>query len=345
MLILHLSEQHHSHIIFSDLSTALNDIANIPDAFIITEEKILNLYPSISQLSIPFLVLNISEHQKNFTTLHTILDFFVQHSITKHHTAVVIGGGVLHDIGLFACSVFKRGIPVISVPTTLLSMVDASIGGKNAINFQHYKNIIGSIYLPQKNFIVPDFLHTLPKEQLLSGWAEIIKIALVYDENFYHTCITHIHKDILPSTQIIQHAIKTKIQIIETDLRDNHQRQLLNFGHTIAHAIEGVWEEQQQYIPHGIAVATGMLIESAISTHLQILPHEKFETISNHLQNIFPIVKVPSEHIDSLLSKIQQDKKNTAQQIQMTLLSNIGKGKIKVPVNISLIQNVLQQFI
>lgn len=344
MITFNLPEQHQSRIIFSNLNSAVNEISNRSSAFIITEKKLITHYPKLKFSHLPTLILNISEHQKNISSLQLIFDFLIHHQISKQHTAFIIGGGVLHDVSMFACSVFKRGVPAISIPTTLLSMVDASIGGKNAINIHHYKNLIGTIYLPEKNIIVPEFLNTLPDIQLLSGWAEITKIALVTDKNFYNTCIRQVKENPVPPLPVIQQAIEKKLQIIQEDLHDHHQRQLLNFGHSIAHGIEAVLEEQNQYIPHGIAVATGMLIEANISVQLKLLSSANYQIISNDLQNIFPCIQLNSIHIPHILHKIKHDKKNTADEFYFTLITDIGKGITKIPVNPNLILNTLSIF-
>lgn len=157
---------------------------------------------------------------KSLSTTETIWKFLLEKNITKSHQIFIIGGGVLHDVAMFACSVFKRGLNIISVPTTLLAMVDAAIGGKNGINYLHYKNIIGDIYLPQQNIIIHDFLNTLPNEQLLSGWAEILKIALVSDKAFYHQCINILKNQFTKFRyNTICHTIKN--YIIQDDLYDN----------------------------------------------------------------------------------------------------------------------------
>ncbi|MCX7729538.1 MAG: 3-dehydroquinate synthase, partial [Bacteroidia bacterium] len=221
------------------------------NCIILSEKTIYTLYPQLFQTNSPRLILDINEKNKSLATAESIWNFFVQNKITKTHTVFIIGGGVLHDVALFACSVFKRGLQVISVPTTLLSMVDASIGGKNAINYQCIKNLIGTIYLPSQNIIIPDFLKTLSQQELLSGWAEIIKIAMVIDKDFYATVTQQMNNSLTPTFSLIEKSIQLKLHIIQQDLNDEGIRQLLNFGHTIAHAIEAIYDEENKYIPHG----------------------------------------------------------------------------------------------
>lgn len=312
---------------------------------IITEQNIFQLYPEIFEhIQQHTLVLDISEHQKTLQTAQTIWEFFVNKNIARSQNVYVIGGGVLNDIALFACSVFKRGIPCISVPTTLLSMVDASIGGKNAINFLHIKNIIGNIYLPKKNIIVMDFLNTLPYEQILSGWAEILKIALVKDKNFYEECISHLSQNITPHLRIIQKAIQLKINIISKDITDTHERHLLNYGHTIAHAIEGLFDDKKKYIPHGYAVAIGIIIENDLAEKMNVLPTDICKKVNSDIQKIFSfdyLKYIELQDIPTLINKILYDKKHSSHSIHFTFIEDIGKGRIKNTVQQSDIKEVL----
>lgn len=331
------------HIIFSDLPQLITEIKS-SQSVLISEKNIFHLYPKIFNNRLPQLILNINENKKNLHTAEKIWDFLMKNNITKSHTIFIIGGGVLNDVAMFACSVFKRGIPTVAVPTTLLSMVDASVGGKNAINYRHIKNIIGNICLPQKNIIIPEFLQTLPTQELLSGWAEIIKIALVTDASFYHSITKQLHQSFIPTPSIIKKSIQLKLKIIHRDLYDQNIRQLLNFGHTIAHAIEGICDEQKKYIPHGIAVAQGMMIEAFLSYHLHLLSKEQFLQIFSHLQTHYPIPKINKHNIPLIIEKISQDKKNTSEHIHFSLIESIGKGKIKIPVDQQTIQAALHLF-
>lgn len=331
-----------NNILITSLQNFLSSLQQIENNYVIISEKnIYQHYPNIFKKIESTIVLDINEHNKSLSTTETIWKFLLEKNITKSHQIFIIGGGVLHDVAMFACSVFKRGLNIISVPTTLLAMVDAAIGGKNGINYLHYKNIIGDIYLPQQNIIIHDFLNTLPNEQLLSGWAEILKIALVSDKAFYHQCIQHLEKSILPNLDIIQYAIQLKTNIIQDDLYDNNKRQLLNFGHSIAHAIEGWYDEQNNYIPHGFAVAQGIITEAYISTELSKLSKYDFNIISENIKNYFPLQKIEMLQLPILLDKINQDKKNTLHEWQFTLLNSIGSAQIKVSVKRNIVENAI----
>lgn len=331
-----------NNILITSLQNFLSSLQQIENNYVIISEKnIYQHYPNIFKKIESTIVLDINEHNKSLSTTETIWKFLLEKNITKSHQIFIIGGGVLHDVAMFACSVFKRGLNIISVPTTLLAMVDAAIGGKNGINYQHYKNIIGNIYLPQQNIIIPDFLKTLPKEQMLSGWAEILKIGLVSDKAFYHQCIEHLEKSIIPNQNIIQHSIHLKLNIIQDDLYDNNKRQLLNFGHSIAHAIEGWYDEQNNYIPHGFAVAQGIITEAYISTELSRLSKDDFSIIAENIKKYFPLQKIKIPQIPLLLDKINQDKKNNFRYWQFTLLNSIGSAQIKVSIKRNIVENAI----
>lgn len=334
------------NIVFWSIQELAEYLRNQSNAVVFIDKQVFQDYSSLilKNTNLPYFVMDINEHQKNLSTAEHIWQILTSNKITRHHNVIIIGGGVLNDVVLFACSVFKRGLNCISVPTTLLSMVDASIGGKNAVNLNHIKNTLGTLHIPIQNIIVKDFLSTLSKEQLLSGWAEILKIALVKDAQFYNHCIHYLQKNLLPDSDIIKTSIQLKLDIIQNDIDDSNDRQLLNYGHTIAHAIEGYFEDQNIYIPHGHAVILGILIENAIAEKLNLLHTSIKNKIEQDLKELYSYKSYPitTEVIPILLSKIQQDKKNTATALRFTLIEDIGKGKTKVEVSTQLIKDVLK---
>ncbi len=337
-----------NEIEWRSLSSFHQHLSNTHTAVIITEKNIFEKYRPLFELKNKILVLEISESVKTLSTAEKIWNFLMKENISRSQHIFIIGGGTLHDIALFSCSVFKRGLRCVAVPSTLLSMVDASIGGKNALNYQHTKNILGTIYLPIKNIIISEFLNSLSQEQMMSGWAEILKIALVKDASFYHLSINELQKSYLPNTSVILKAIQLKLNIIQKDPSDTNERQLLNYGHTIAHAIEGLYDEKQKYIPHGYAVILGILIENHIAQSLHITPsnivQKIYDDISQHF-SLHYLHTIQKEDITSILQKIKQDKKNTPAQIYFTLIEDIGQGKIKIPIHINNIKDAVYQFL
>lgn len=341
---MHIIQKNNIHFI-----STLNELIlllNNEYRFILIDENILSLYQEkFNQIhNDKIYAIKITEENKDIHSVINIIEFLLQNQVNKTDKISIVGGGAFSDVTMFAASIFKRGLNCTLIPTTLLSIVDASIGGKNAINFHSIKNIIGTIYLPQKVIIVPEFLNTLSNEQLLSGWAEILKIALVKNTTFYNKCIKHLNHSLLPDMPIIQKSIQLKLTIIQKDLTDANERQLLNYGHTIAHTIEGVYAEKQKYIPHGYAVAMGMFIENFIAEKLKLLPTNIKHKINHDIKKYYPLSSISEtiiHNIPLMLQKIQQDKKNTAQHIHCTLIENIGKGKIKIPVTIDIIEQAI----
>lgn len=343
------SKTYEHNIVFWSIQELAEYLINQRNAVIFIDKQVFQDYSSLilKNINVPHFIMDINEHQKNLSTAENIWQILISNNITKHHKIIIIGGGVLNDIVLFACSVFKRGLNCISVPTTLLCMVDASIGGKNAVNLNHIKNALGTIHIPIQNIVVKDFLSTLSKEQLLSGWAEILKIALVKDAEFYNHCIYYLQKNLLPDIDIIKTSIQLKLDIIQNDIDDSNERQLLNYGHTIAHAIEGYFEDQNIYIPHGYAVILGILIENTIAEKLNLLHTSIRYKIEKDLKQFysFEYYSLTDKGIPVLLNKILNDKKNSTTSLRFTLVEDIGKGKTKVEVSLKLLENVLKEFL
>lgn len=339
------------HSVDIEYISNLNDLVQLLHheyRLVLIDEKVLSIYQDVFHslvISDKLYSIKIEEVDKNIYSAIKIIEVLLQRGINKTDKIALIGGGAFSDTTLFVASIFKRGLHCTLLPTTLLSMVDASIGGKNAINFASVKNVLGNIYLPQKNIIVTDFLNSLSHDQILSGWAEILKIALIKDASFYKKCVHHLNKTVLPDVSIIRKAIQLKLSIIRKDLVDTNDRQLLNYGHTIAHAIEGVYDEHQQYIPHGYAVAMGMFVENILAEKLKMLPSSTMQQINEHLTRYYPLSSIANsiQHdIHSIVQKIYHDKKNTSQHIYFTLLEDIGKGKIKIHVDASMIEEALR---
>lgn len=199
------------------------------------------------------ILLEISEENKNLETVRFIYEKFLDYKIDRINTIVfAIGGGCLLDIVGYACATFMRGIKVVYIPTTLLAMVDAAIGGKNGVNFQDFKNYIGTFKNPQAIVIDPNFLETLSTRQFNNGMAEVIKYGAIYDFQF----LTDLYEDKLTIDEIIQKSIEIKAYFIKDDFQDFGKRQALNFGHTFGHAIESYYNFKK-YL-HGEAISIGM---------------------------------------------------------------------------------------
>lgn len=254
-----------------------------------------------------------------------------------------LGGGMITDIGGFTASVFKRGIDFIHVPTTLLAMVDASIGGKTGIDFANHKNQLGTFAQSKAVFISTAWLKTLPKEQVLGAHAEIAKQAILGGLNEWKNFVLNFDKAEFIEEQI-SGAVKFKLKITDKDLYEEGQRKQLNFGHTVGHALESFCLLKKEPIPHGIAVAAGMICELYLSEKIFKPADNVFSEQLDFLKNNFPKVEFKEKDIDDVLSFISSDKKNIKGKIKPVLLKRIGKPYWEKEVTIDLIKESLNYY-
>jgi 3-dehydroquinate synthase len=271
------------------------------------------------------------EEHKNIETCLVVWDNLTRLGFDRHSLLIVLGGGVLGDLGGFCAATFKRGIDFLLLPTTLLSQVDASVGGKLGIDFRHLKNHIGLFRQPAGTFISISFLKTLPQRELRSGFAEIIKHCLISDRMMWDRVRSN-GMNAQPWEELIHHSITFKRSIVEADPEESGLRKILNFGHTVGHAVEGCFLETGNRIFHGEAVAAGIMVESIVAHKKSLLQKEELDQITAFLKSIFGILDWTFEE-GSLLKKISQDKKNKENRILMALPNSIGKAVWDVDVS------------
>jgi 3-dehydroquinate synthase len=272
------------------------------------------------------------EENKTLQTVVKIWDFLSQLTCRRDALLINLGGGVITDMGGFVAATYKRGIDFINVPTTLLAMVDAAVGGKTGIDYLGYKNQIGAFYHPTATFIDADFLKTLPKEQLFSGFAEVLKHGLIADSIYWNDC-TQVNFDSLNWNEIINKSISIKEQIVQSDPFEKGDRKKLNFGHTIGHAIESYFLSIHTPILHGYAVAVGMICESFISFKKGLLSQEELNTIADYLKNRYNKIIFDNTTYIGIIEFMKQDKKNTNSSLNVTLICGIGNANINYSVN------------
>jgi len=239
-----------------------------------------------------------------------------------------IGGGVVLDLGGFAASTYMRGLDFLNIPTTLLAQVDASIGGKNGIDFSNIKNLIGTFSQPKGVVIDVQMLATLPKREFLSGFAEVLKHGLIKDLNYFEK-VTSIHPLELRKEElvdIIKRSCEIKAEIVKIDEKESGSRKLLNFGHTIGHAIEILLLETSAPLLHGEAISIGMLVEAKISHLMNLLSLSDLQRIKQSLINAELPISTTDIEINKVLQKIKSDKKNEKGKVNFTLLQEIGKA-------------------
>ena len=232
------------------------------------------------------------------------------------------GGGVVTDFGGFVASTFKRGIRFVNVPTSLLSMVDASVGGKTGINLHHLKNQIGTFAQPEMTWINPAFLSTLPEKELLSGFAEMLKHGLIRDRELWSGLAQLDELSAENFGVFIKRAVEIKQSIVALDPTEKGLRKILNAGHTLGHALESWFLDQQKDITHGSAVAAGLVLESFVSWQHGNLAQEDFDEIWSVISKFFPKLEIPE--FEGVKSYLKHDKKNVGNETNFVVISEIG---------------------
>jgi 3-dehydroquinate synthase len=299
-------------------------------AIIITDENVNKIYGRFFK-DFPTLVIGTGEKIKTLATVNKIYSQLMNFQADRSAFIVGIGGGIVCDIAGFVASTYLRGIRFGFVPTTLLAQVDASVGGKNGVNFKGFKNIIGTFNQPEFVICDPEVLHSLPGIELSNGFAEIVKHTLIADDTMFSYLENNFEKALNLDNEVISklvaHSIRIKSGIVNRDEKESGERRLLNFGHTFGHAIEKI-----SGISHGQAVSLGMVIAARLSENLGLLSFEATERIKNLLLHFGLPVEGDFDH-EKLIKAILKDKKRTAGRIAFILLSKIGEAKVvEIPV-------------
>ena len=295
-------------------------------------KKILSKFKNIlKKKKYIFLGLNFSEKVKNFNTVKKILDILGKNNFNRNDCVISIGGGIAGDICAFAASIYKRGLKFVNIPSTLLSQVDSSIGGKTGINNFIGKNMIGSFCQPNAVIVDIIFLNSLPKKELICGYAEILKHSLVSDKKFFIFLKNNFKSILNLKPKIVKKAIlnscKIKKTIIEKDERENNLRKTLNYGHTFAHAFESTLGYTNK-LNHGEAVLLGILTASKFSNKENLLSSNELGLIENHLLELKynKLTKYFKKNsINKILNFMVKDKKNNNEDINLVLLKKIAK--------------------
>ena len=300
-------------------------------------------YPLVKKYLPAHILLEVpaGEEFKTLDTCVTVWEQLTLHNFDRHSLLVIIGGGVLGDLGGFCAATYKRGIDFLLMPTTLLAQVDASIGGKLGIDFQHYKNHIGVFQEPASTLINPSFLKSLPPRELRSGFAEIIKHCLISDRIMWDT-IRQRSLENQDWDTLIRHSAEFKYSVIQQDPREKGLRKILNFGHSIGHAVESFFLDHYARLFHGEAIAVGMICESHIAMKKGLIQKSELEQISEFILTIYGKVAVPP--LSSLIDIMAQDKKNKGNRILMALTEGIGKAVWDVEVNPQDIDDALDYY-
>lgn len=321
---------------------------------IVSSEPIANYYlatlqKSFSQYQCDVVLLPDGEQYKSLETLNKIFDALLTHRHRRNTTLVALGGGVVCDMTGFAAACYQRGVGFIQIPTTLLAQVDASIGGKTAVNHPLAKNMIGAFHQPRAVIIDTDTLNSLPEREYRAGIAEIIKAALIRDAAFFTWLEEHLAELLQKNPQALTHAIARacaiKAEIVAADETEiTGVRALLNLGHTFGHALEqtlgyGTWL-------HGEAVAAGMILAADLSQRLGWLEPADFIRIKTLIQRSGLPTQLPvGVQCDKILNIMAVDKKNISEQLRLVLLRKVGKGELTDTASISQVRQVLADYI
>ena len=278
---------------------------------------------------------NANEKNKNQKNVNKILEILLSKNFSRQDCLISIGGGITGDLGGFVSSLFKRGLQFINIPTTLLSQVDSSVGGKTGINSPHGKNLIGSFYQPKIVISDSDFLKTLPDREIICGYAEILKHSLIMDKKFYNYLNKNISNILKLKSPFIERAIfvscKIKKSVIQKDEKEKEVRKVLNFGHAFAHAFEAAIGFSKK-LNHGEAVILGIKTALRFSLKNKLIRKNEYDSIIKHMHKSNLPIKINDyfslKDLNKIIFFMKKDKKNNSDKINLILLKKIGSTKI-----------------
>ncbi|WP_440924435.1 3-dehydroquinate synthase [Candidatus Pelagibacter sp.] len=298
---------------------------NIPNKYV---KQILR---SLKKYEVYKVIYNANEKNKNQKNVNKILDLLLQKNFSRDDCLISFGGGITGDVAGFAASLFKRGLKFVNIPTTLLSQVDSSVGGKTGINTSQGKNLVGSFYQPKIVISDVDVLKSLPFRELVCGYAEIVKHALIANKKFYRFLDKNINEVLKLKSPTIEKSIyescKVKKTIVEKDEKEKNLRKILNFGHTFAHAYEASLNFSKK-LNHGEAVILGMKSAFEFSHSRKLITTKEFDSAIKHLNNSYFPVSIKNyftiNKINQIISFMMRDKKNNSKNIKLMLIKKIG---------------------
>lgn len=325
---------------FADMLPLVIDLIDADSPHVVADSNTSSLVVDRLAEQIPFLgrlprcVIPAGDINKNVETLTLVWRWLSESGATRLSALFCIGGGMTTDLGGFAAATFKRGISCVNVPTSLLGMVDAATGGKTGINLDGLKNEVGVFAMPEDVVIIPSTLDTLPKDELLSGYAEMLKTMLIADAESYRDMIGKSDELLNNPRELkgwIKRCIEIKSDVTKRDPKEKGERKILNFGHTAGHALETLALREGRHLPHGIAVAHGLLWEMILSAtacadvRQKTLPSGELYPYAQMMREIYPGAGVACKDIDGLLQLMHHDKKNASDgEINFTLLNEVG---------------------
>jgi 3-dehydroquinate synthase len=328
-----------------DLQKFLSDRKYSGIAVLADENTLALCYPLIKDHLPAHTLIKIQsgEESKTLPTCSIIWQAMTDAKLDRHAALIVIGGGVLGDMGGFCAATYKRGIDFILIPTTLLAQADSSIGGKLGIDFNHFKNHIGVFQEPALNLVYSGFLKTLPEHELRSGFAEVIKHALISDGKLWDEIRL---KDLKsqPWNTLVPASVEFKHAIVNQDPHEKGLRKILNAGHTIGHAIESYFLAKGDRILHGEAIAAGLIAEGYLGVKKGLLNEESLKDIGAYIIKVFGKLGIQKNQITEIASLCIQDKKNKGNRVLCVLPDGIGRAKYDVEINLGEIEDCLAYY-
>lgn len=307
-------------------------------------------YPILSSdseklLDAELFVIDPGEENKSIEVATQLWNSLTEAGADRHSLMINLGGGIVTDLGGFVATSFKRGMDFVNIPTTLLAMVDASIGGKTGINLGNFKNQIGFFSEPKQILIDERFLETLPENQIRSAYAEMLKHGLIADEKYWQALseINSLNSENL--IEYVQQSIQIKKMVVDQDPTEKGLRKTLNFGHSIGHALESFFMDTERPLLHGEAVAIGMLAEAYLSVEILKMPPDHLERIETLIRKHFNPVHFETSQIEEIASLVLHDKKKEGSHLNFSLLKQIGQCEINQQVTKTQILNSLKYII
>lgn len=285
------------------------------------------------------------ETSKDLEVCRALWSHLAEQAASRHAVLVNLGGGVVTDVGGFIAACYKRGIRFVNVPTTVMGMVDAAIGGKTAIDLNGVKNLVGVFADPVATYIHPAFLRSLGKREVLNGVAEMVKHGLVRDAGHWNDVRRAPLHDLDALAPLILRSAAIKAEVVTADPREMGERKLLNFGHTIGHGLEGyALESQQRSLLHGEAVAIGMVCATWLSWRMGLLDRDRMNAVEEHLMGLFPVFSFQEADHHRIIELMRNDKKNSGDGFRFTLLTGIGEARVDVPINAAQVAEALEHY-
>jgi len=325
--------------LLQDVSSYIQEIFHGKRIMIISDDNVFPLYGKQIEdqlqniCTCTHFILPHGELTKDFQTLPKVYSAFIAAGITRSDLIIALGGGVIGDLAGFAAASFLRGVDFVQIPTSLLAQVDSSVGGKVAVDLPQGKNLVGAFYQPKMVLIDPQVLHSLPERYIRDGMGEVIKYGCIFDKNLFAQLESHPSFDDLSSdlTEVIARCVDLKRMVVENDQFDKGERMLLNFGHTLAHAIEQYYHYERE--SHGEAVAIGMYQLSRLAEEKNLSAPDTSERILKVLKQ-YGLPYKSDILLEELLDGISRDKKNLNQKLNLVFLKEIGDSYY-FPVDLS----------